>query len=47
MEKQGIAWNTLDAWCRETIEKYAAQGKVFPEEVFGIFRYHDVKIKNK
>ena len=47
MEKQGIAWNTLDAWCRETIEKYAAQGKAFPEEVFGIFRYHDVKIKNK
>ena len=46
-EKQGVAWNTLDAWCRETIEKYAAQGKAFPEEVFGIFRYHDVKIKNK
>ena len=46
-EKQGVAWNTLDAWCRETIENYAREGKTFPEELFGIFRYHNVKIKNK
>ena len=46
-EKQGVAWNTLDAWCRETIEQYARDGKTFPEELFGIFRFHNVKIKNK
>tara|TARA_A100001201_G_scaffold6546_3_gene10806 strand:- start:85 stop:651 length:567 start_codon:yes stop_codon:yes gene_type:complete len=44
-EKEGIPWNTLDAWVREQLKKSAEQGTPFPEETFGVFRTNDVTIK--
>jgi hypothetical protein len=44
-EKEGIRWNTLDAFVRQQIEKAAEEGKTFPEELFGVFRQNDVTIK--
>ena len=43
-EKEGIQWNTLDAWVRESLQKAAEKGEPFPEETFGVFRTHDVTI---
>jgi len=44
-EKEGIQWNTLDAWVRESLQKAAEKGEPFPEETFGVFRTNDVTIK--
>tara|TARA_R110000751_G_scaffold131655_4_gene234024 strand:- start:29 stop:592 length:564 start_codon:yes stop_codon:yes gene_type:complete len=44
-EKEGIQWNTLDAWVREQLQKSAEKGTPFPEETFGVFRTNDVTIK--
>ena len=44
-EKEGVQWNTLDAWVREQLQKSAEKGTPFPEETFGVFRTNDVTIK--
>ena len=44
-EKEGIPWNTLDAWVRESISTAMEKGETFPEELFGVYRTNDVTIK--
>ena len=44
-EKEGIQWNTLDAWVRDSLEKAAEKGETFPEEIFGVYRTNNVTIK--